>query len=116
MSCPAFTPILMKDTLDTSSDYGSDFTPDEEETLNELAKAATEHAALHTTPPPPQQSTTDTTVKETYFAVADIEDSYVAPSSPRTPRVLGRQKPVWQVSRTGRAGPMANGGVAFAFS
>ncbi|KAB8237338.1 exonuclease V [Aspergillus alliaceus] len=111
MSCPAFTPILMKDTLDDSSDYGSDFTPDEEETLNELlAKAATEHAALHTTPPPPQQSTTDTTVKEAYFAVADIEDSYVAPSSSRTPRMLG---PVWQVSRTGRAGPMANGGVAF---
>ncbi|PIG82576.1 hypothetical protein AARAC_011279 [Aspergillus arachidicola] len=124
MSCPQSSQVLMKDTItDNSSDYGSDFTPDEEDILNELlAQAVTEHAALHATPPPPppQPTTTSPTAKETNHPVGDIEDCHVAPSSPRTPKVLGRQKPVWQVSRTwgspvaGRAGQMAsNGGAAF---
>ncbi|KAF7597524.1 hypothetical protein BBP40_000002 [Aspergillus hancockii] len=124
MVCPPSSQIFMTNILDKSSDYGSDFTPDEEEVLNDLlAKAATEHAALHATrvtPPPPPLSTTvtTTTAKEVTIAVGDIEDCYVAPASPRTPRVLGRQKPVWQVSRTcsspiaGRAGPMARDGAA----
>ncbi|OGM48589.1 hypothetical protein ABOM_002476 [Aspergillus bombycis] len=122
MSCPQSSQHLMKDIIsDNSSDYGSDFTPDEEEVLNELlAQAVTEHAALHATPPPPQPSTTTPAAKEINRAVGDIEDCHVAPSSPRTPKVLGRQKPVWQVSKTwrspvaGRAGQMAsNGGAAF---
>ncbi|KAB8223702.1 exonuclease V a 5' deoxyribonuclease-domain-containing protein [Aspergillus novoparasiticus] len=124
MSCPQSSHVLMKDTItDNSSDYGSDFTPDEEDILNEiLAQAVTEHAALHATPPPPppQPTTTSPAAKETNHPVGDIEDCHVAPSSPRTPKVLGRQKPVWQVSRTwgsplaGGAGQMAsNGGAAF---
>lgn len=125
MSCPQSSRHLMKDTIsDNSSDYGSDFTPDEEEVLNKLlAQAVKEHATpLHATPPPPptQPSTTTPTAKETNGAVGDIEDCHVAPSSPRTPKVLGRQKTVWQVSRTwrspvaGRAGQMAsNGDAAF---
>ncbi|KAE8401909.1 exonuclease V a 5' deoxyribonuclease-domain-containing protein [Aspergillus pseudonomiae] len=121
MSCPQSSQRLMKDTIsDNSSDYGSDFTPDEEEILNELlTQAVTEHAALHATPPP-QPLITTPTAKETNRAVGDIEDCHVAPSSPRTPKVLGRQKPVWQVSRAWqspaaeRAGQMAsNGGAAF---
>ncbi|RMZ47296.1 hypothetical protein CA14_001946 [Aspergillus flavus] len=124
MSCPQSSQVLMKDTIsDCSSNYGSDFTPDEEDILNELlAQAVTEHAALHATPPPPppQPSTTSPAAKRTNHPIGDIEDCHVAPSSPRTPKVLGRQKPVWQVSRTwgspvaGRAGQMAsNGGAAF---
>jgi exonuclease V len=126
MSCQPYSQILITGAFDNSSDYGSDFTPDEEEVLNDLlAKAATEHAALHATSvtsPPLQESRTTTTVtaKEVNIAVGDIEDCYVASASPRTPKVLGRQKSVWQISRTwsspvaGRAGPMArDGGAAF---
>ncbi|KAE8355006.1 exonuclease V a 5' deoxyribonuclease-domain-containing protein [Aspergillus coremiiformis] len=117
MSCPRPSDLLMTDTPEDSSDYGSDFTPDEEEVLSELlAKAVTEHAAHRATtatPSPPQQSTTATTAKETNYAIVDIEDTHVALSSHRTPRVLGRQKSAWQASRTwqsavaGRAGQMA---------
>ncbi|KAE8375184.1 exonuclease V a 5' deoxyribonuclease-domain-containing protein [Aspergillus bertholletiae] len=126
MSCPQSPEILMKDKIpDNSSNYGSDFTPDEEEVLNELlAQAASDHATLHATPSrsPPQPSTTAPAAKGTNHAVSDIEDCHVAPPSPRTPKVLGRQKPVWQVSRirqspiAGRAGQMASddGTTAFA--
>ncbi|KAL5364703.1 exonuclease V [Aspergillus floccosus] len=94
---------------DSSSDYGSDFSPDEEELINELlAKAVAEHtttAPSPTTPEPPSQT-------ETLAAVGDIEDYYEGfPSSPRTPRVLGRQKFAWQVSRVchGTVPSRANG-------
>jgi exonuclease V len=99
---------------DSSSDYGSDFSPDEEELINELlAKAVAEHAttgttataASPTTPEPPSQA-------EILAAVGDIEDYYegVLPG-PLTPRVLGRQKPAWQVSRVrhGAVPSRANG-------
>ncbi|KAE8153901.1 exonuclease V a 5' deoxyribonuclease-domain-containing protein [Aspergillus avenaceus] len=105
MSCPPSIHPFMPDKSD-SSDYGSDFTPDEEEELNEiLAKVAAEHVRAPVTLPPPTATHTQTT------PVGDIEDSYHAPSSPRTPRVLGRQKPAWQVwkNRQTPAGPMANG-------
>ena len=111
MSCLPSSQKLMSDS---SSDYGSDFSPDEEELINELlAKAVAEHAttgttataASPTTPEPPSQA-------EILAAVGDIEDYYegVLPG-PLTPRVLGRQKPAWQVSRVrhGAVPSRANG-------
>ncbi|KAF9890312.1 hypothetical protein FE257_005978 [Aspergillus nanangensis] len=88
---------------DASSDYGSDFTPDEEELINELlTKAVAEHAATAPVPFPRQPATPESPSTITASqAVKDIEDCYEEDSqSSRTPRVLGRQKHIWQVSRT----------------
>ena len=69
---------------DSSSDYGSDFTPEEEEQLNELlAQAATEGA----TPGHPVDQTSPQPVACT---VGDIED-YGALSPVRSRRILGKQ-------------------------
>ena len=97
---------------DDSSDYGSDFTPDEEELLNELLErvAATEHGATaetSSTPPPPppsdeqQQSLPDAVhdlqpLPQQPLLVTDIED-YEVPHSVRFPRVLGRE--AWSPSK-----------------
>lgn len=71
-----------------SSDYGSDFSPDEEELLNELL------ASVSTTNLPTPAPTTTTTITVTTLAdpliVSDIED-YEVPHSVRFPRVLGRE-------------------------
>lgn len=107
---------------DGSSDYGSDFTPDEEELLNELlAKAAATHQRAATA----QSSSQDqfhvsaiTTAKATVTAVeaevpeqdlqslqpnlviGDIED-YEDPRTPRVPKILGREK--WSPRKTQQA-------------
>ena len=62
------------DQLDDSSDYGSDFTPDEEGILNEL---------LSKLPPEPSV--------DPKFFVKDIEDDE-GPRGTRVPRVLGRER------------------------
>ena len=62
------------DQLDDSSDYGSDFTPEEEGILNEL---------LSKLPPEPSVDST--------FFLTDIEDDE-GPRGPRVPRVLGRER------------------------
>lgn len=87
--------------FDDSSDYGSDFTPEEEELLNELlAHVATQHAAA-------TRSATATIVEsaadsqeqkvQPTLLVGDIEDYEEHPKSPRTPKKLGREKciPPW---------------------
>lgn len=71
-----------------SSDYGSDFSPDEEELLNELI------ASVSATNLPTPTPTTTTTITAITLAdpliVSDIED-YEVPHSVRFPRVLGRE-------------------------
>lgn len=102
---------------DDSSDYGSEFTPDEEELLNELLtrvapdrQIPTTTTALATTTTttsePQQQSLTEVLLYDLQplsdpLIISDIED-YEVPHSARVPRVLGREawspatKRVWQ--------------------
>ncbi|CAI7641764.1 unnamed protein product [Penicillium bialowiezense] len=99
---------------DDSSDYGSDFTPGEEQLLNDLLNQATGAAtgqAATTSPWTPSLSSTPVTVerlttpKPSDFSdldsiqpvartafVPDIEDGVDEPSA-RLPKVLGREKP-----------------------
>lgn len=82
----------------SSSDYGSDFTPDEEELLNELlARVATAQQPTATTttatkPPntPPASALTDLQPAQEPLVVPDIED-YALPQPTRAPRVFGRE-------------------------
>ena len=91
---------------DDSSDYGSDFTPEQEALVDELLANATgtENASAPTTAidNTPIQAPVEPTV-----AAVDIEDFYNAhsQSSPRVPRVLGREKPgaSWQLYKTTHA-------------
>jgi exonuclease V len=101
---------------DNSSDYGSDFTPDEEDLLNELlAKAAAtqadavvdtaQNASREHFHRPATTTTTTTAVGELVveeeeelqnfqqaaLVIADIED-YEDPRAARVPKVLGREK------------------------
>lgn len=122
MSYSENTPMQPFLTSDDSSDYGSDFTPEQEALVDELlATIATENASVTPTPPPQPPADIDTAVADTApsnistpaaVAVAtqdnvniqDIEDYYAPQSSPRVPRVLGREKPgIWQLYKT--AGP-----------
>lgn len=112
MSCPPQRP---RPELSDSSDYGSDFTPDEEHLLNELvtkavAEQATATAHRDATPvstPTPSQNVADaitTPIAATLAeldslqpatlaaVVADIEDAVTSPGV-RLPKVLGREKP-----------------------
>ncbi|KAJ5082362.1 hypothetical protein N7532_011405 [Penicillium argentinense] len=99
-----------------SSDYGTDFTEEEDELLNELLAAAdaqhapvrsdaistststpnfavptTENANIVTTPELPVPGSLQPAI---YAAlVADIEDGIEGPSSPRLPKVLPRENP-----------------------
>ncbi|KAL2006701.1 hypothetical protein VTN00DRAFT_9369 [Thermoascus crustaceus] len=95
-----------------SSDYGSDFTPEEEELLNELlANVATQHAAT-------TRSATATIVEsaadsqeqnlQPTLLVGDIEDYEEHPKSPRTPKKLGREKciPPWAGTQQNRTAPL----------
>ena len=104
MSCPSSaTPLIPGGFHDSNSsiDYGSDFSPEEEALLDDLlAKVAPDPHATSTPavpvpatpaaiaqPPPPSVAA----------VVQDIEDQYADPSSSRVPRVLGREKPAWQI-------------------
>ncbi|KAL1963877.1 hypothetical protein VTN77DRAFT_7683 [Rasamsonia byssochlamydoides] len=79
----------------SSSDYGSDFTPDEEELLDELlARVATAQPTTTTTtsttnPTTPAIPADDLTDVQP-LVVADIED-YDIPQTARVPKVLGRE-------------------------
>ncbi|KAJ5359505.1 uncharacterized protein N7496_011918 [Penicillium cataractarum] len=111
MSCP---PQISRPEVSDSSDYGSDFTPDEEELLNELVTtAAAEHATVQrdatpvSTPTPNHisEDTITTPVAATLedldslqpatiaALVADIEDAVTNAPGVRLPKVLGREKP-----------------------
>lgn len=108
------------DLDDDSSDYGSDFTPDEQELLSELLArvVAPEHQTSTVTTTTAEETTTATTSESQQqllaelllddlqplsdpLIVSDIED-YELPHSVRVPRVLGREawspgtKRVWQ--------------------
>lgn len=77
--------MLTRPFNDNSSDYGPDFTPDEEELVNDLlAKAATEHSPTAETP----ASSPHKSVRN----IEDIED-YGDRSPARSPKVRGREKP-----------------------
>lgn len=128
MSCPPQVP--RPEDLD-SSDYGSDFTADEEELLNELlSKAVAEHATIATPSPTPnptepaiEDSHTVSTPEPTdieslqpaVFAalVADIEDGVGDPPGIRLPKVLGRESPrsPWKQPNQ-RPWPRSTSGVA----
>lgn len=87
--------MLTRPFDDSSSDYGPDFTAEEEELVNELlAKAASEHAVSPTADlhPRPHRDQPVTTV-----CAGDIED-YEHRSRARSPKLLGREKPAfpWQ--------------------
>lgn len=127
MSCP--------ERNEDESDYGSDFTPDEEDLLNHLLnKAAAEHATdanatFNSTPtwiptPTPIEHITapkspelvdlETLQPEARVALVDIEDGF-EPASVRSPKVLGREghRSPWRQSqsRPGQAvrwGPSAS--------
>lgn len=108
MSCPPQGP---QPENSDSSEYGSDFTPDEEELLSELlAKAVAEHATVATptsisnsTVPVIEDALTVSTPEPTDIEplqpailaalVADIEDGVEDPRGVRVPKVLGRESP-----------------------
>ncbi|PYI11859.1 hypothetical protein BO78DRAFT_303321 [Aspergillus sclerotiicarbonarius CBS 121057] len=99
MSCPSpATPLIPGgfNDSDSSTDYGSDFSPEEEALLNDLvAKVAPDpHTTATVTPTPALSQPPPPAVTP---VVRDIEDQYADPSSNRVPRVLGREKPVWQI-------------------
>lgn len=102
MSCSPSQPPV---TADDSSDYGSDFTPEQESLVDELlAKvAATENAPATAAAVAPAAAVGDST-RQT--PTGDIEDYYApSQSSPRVPRVLGREKPgaTYQLFKTAAA-------------
>ncbi|KAI9370812.1 exonuclease V [Aspergillus egyptiacus] len=109
MSCPPPHPLEPKQVaLDNedalSSDYGSDFSTDEAELLNELlakVDATTDSAptAIASASIVAPQHTSTRPVP----AVPDIEDLGGDASGSRVPRVLGREKPLWQAKRAGGA-------------
>ena len=99
---------------DDSSDYGSDFTPEQEALVDELLANATgtgNAPAPTTAVEAVTAATTTTAISNTFVeptvATVDIEDYYAAhsQSSPRVPWVLGREKPgtSWQLYKTTHA-------------
>jgi exonuclease V len=113
MSCP---PQLPRPEVSDFSDYGSDFTPDEEQLLNDLVtKAAAEHATVQrdatpvSTPTPNQNQNVEGAIITPVAAkladldslqpaslaalVADIEDAVTNSPGVRLPKVLGQEKP-----------------------
>ncbi|KAL4866435.1 exonuclease V [Aspergillus spectabilis] len=109
MSCPPPQPLdpaqVIVDGGDAlSSDYGSDFSADEADLVNELLAKVDATAPVTTV----ATTTTTTTItitqptptrQEQAAAVPDIEDLAEDVSGSRVPRVLGREKPWWQVKR-----------------
>lgn len=83
-------------TADDSSDYGSDFTLEQEALVDELlAKVATENAPSTTNADtgPTAAVATAVVIDTRQTQIGDIEDHYASSqSSPRVPRVLGREK------------------------
>jgi exonuclease V len=78
---------------DDSSDYGSDFSPDEEELLNQLLARADNQTQQPATPPrqtAPAETTALLSDLKKPLLVTDIEDNEI-PHSVRIPKVLGRE-------------------------
>ncbi|KAI9931945.1 hypothetical protein MW887_009446 [Aspergillus wentii] len=100
MSCPPPSQKLIPagfvdDNDDNSTDYGSDFTPDEVDEL--FAKVAPEHATGQNVPATKGEKEQEQQQKEgkeqERKIVGDIEDYYAgSPLSPRVPKVLGRER------------------------
>lgn len=113
MSYPADPPPQQLTPDD--SDYGSDFTPEQEALVDELfAKIATKSASVAPTTSPPPLSQPPSQLSRNFatdvaaaisiatqntIGTQDIEDYYAPHSSPRIPRGLGREKPgtTWQL-------------------
>lgn len=123
MSCSSQLPRA--ETSD-SSDYGSDFTPDEEELLNELlSEAVTEHATVATrtstanipaAPAAEHANTIAATVLESLqpaaldALVADIEDGVEDLPGVRLPTVFFREKPRLPWRQSSQRSPFGPGG------
>lgn len=122
MSCPPQIPIADTD----SSDYGSDFTPDEEALLNELlsqavaqdATVASPTSAGHDIPPTPTPAREDASAAADLDSlqpavldalVADIEDGVEDLPGVRLPKVLGREKPRSPWRQASRRSPFGIG-------
>lgn len=79
---------------DDSSDYGSDFTPDEEVLLNQLLERAADQQTQQPVTPPRQTAPAEAAAQlsdlKEPLLVTDIEDNEI-PHSARIPKVLGRE-------------------------
>ncbi|KAL1997902.1 hypothetical protein VTN02DRAFT_470 [Thermoascus thermophilus] len=93
--------MAVEDRFDDSSDYGSDFTPEQEELLNELlATVATQHAHAHTRSAPVvvdepvvEPAQRQNLLLPPSVLVGDFEDHEVLhPRVPRAPATLGRER------------------------
>jgi exonuclease V len=77
-----------------SSDYGSDFTPDEEVLLTQLLERADHHQQTQPATPPRQTAPAEVAAQlsdlKEPLLVTDIEDNEL-PHSARIPKVLGRE-------------------------
>ncbi|KAL7661792.1 hypothetical protein ACMYSQ_001166 [Aspergillus niger] len=100
MSCPPpaypIIPGAFDDSDDSSSttDYGSDFSPEEDALLTDLlAKIAPDRHAITTTAP--AEAAAHPPPSQVAPVIRDIEDQYADPSNSWVPRVLGREKPTW---------------------
>ncbi|EED21471.1 conserved hypothetical protein [Talaromyces stipitatus ATCC 10500] len=111
MSCPAKQIDMRSNNIDdNSSDYGCEFTPDEEELLNDLLARVAAPAILTTNPPTTTTEETPSEIPQEFIKevlddlqplsdpliVSDIED-YEVPHAARFPRVLGRE--AWSPAR-----------------
>ncbi|RDW89960.1 exonuclease V [Aspergillus mulundensis] len=100
------------DALNSSSDYGSDFSADETDVLNELLAQVDATGPVATTTTAPQHHPSPTRHALTPppasapvpAVIPDIEDLGDDVPGDRVPRVLGREKsPLWQVQTAGGA-------------
>ncbi|KAL3468038.1 exonuclease V [Aspergillus heterothallicus] len=119
MSCQPPAPARQHDepTVNNAddSDYGSDFSADESELVNQLLANVDAPGPVVIAPPPPavplaaqQNSPTrpvlvQIQVQAPAVIVRDIEDCDGDVSGGRRPRVLGKEKPAWQIERPGGA-------------
>ncbi|KAL2844209.1 exonuclease V [Aspergillus pseudodeflectus] len=114
MSCQPLPPSQRHDQSIVNnvddSDYGSDFSADETELVNQLLAKADAPVPLPVVIPAPsgpfapQQQLSPTRQIQTQVPaviVRDIEDCDEDVSSGRKPRVLGKEKPPWQARRAG---------------
>jgi exonuclease V len=114
MSCQPLPPSQRHDQSIVNnvddSDYGSDFSADETELVNQLLAKADAPVPLPVVIPAPlgpfapQQQLSPTRQIQTQVPaviVRDVEDCDEDVSNGRKPRVLGKEKPPWQVRRAG---------------
>ncbi|GKZ19954.1 hypothetical protein AbraIFM66951_002797 [Aspergillus brasiliensis] len=103
MSCPPSASPVIPGAFDDSdssgsTDYGSDFSPEEDALLTDLlAKIGPDRHATPTTAPAEAATAADShpPLSQVVPVIRDIEDQYADPSDSRVPRVLGREKPTW---------------------